>query len=78
MDVQQKALEIIAKISGTDPAALRPDMDLVGDLSIDSPHALELLVELEKALGIEISDEDAARMDSVGDILGYLEALPAT
>ena len=77
MDVKQKALEIIAKISGADPAALRPDMDLVGDLSIDSPHALQLLVDLEDALGIEISDEDAAKMDSVGDILNYLDALPA-
>ena len=77
MDVRQKALDIIAKISGSEPAALRPDMDLVGDLGIDSPHALQLLVDLEDALGIEISDEDAAKMDSVGDILNYLDALPA-
>ncbi len=77
MDVKQKALDIVAKISGTEAANLTPDMDLVGDLGIDSPHALQLLVDLEEALDIEISDEDAARMDSVGDLLGFLDRLPA-
>lgn len=76
MDFKQTALGIIAKISGTEVADLRKDMDLVGDLGIDSPHALQLLVELEEALGIEISDDDAAKLDSVGDILGFLEGLP--
>ena len=76
MDVKQKALDIVAKISGTDTADLRDDMDLVGDLGIDSPRALQLLVELEETLEIEISDDDAAKMDSVGDILGYLDSVP--
>ena len=77
MDVKRKALDIVAKISGKKAEDLTPDMELVGDLSIDSPHALQLLVELEEVLGIEISDEDAAKMDSVGDILSYLDGLPA-
>jgi acyl carrier protein len=47
-------------------------MELVADLDVDSARALELLVALEDALGIEISDEDAARLDTVGDILAYL------
>lgn len=72
MDAKSKALEVIAKLAGKDAAALTPDLDLVGDLGIDSPKALQLLVELEEALGIEISDEDAARMDTVGDVLGFL------
>ena len=78
MTSQQKALEIVAEISGREASELHPDMDLVGDLQIDSPRALQLLVELEERLGIEISDEDAAKLDSVGDILSYLEGLPAT
>ena len=77
MDVKQKALDIVARISGTKAADLEPGMDLVGDLGIDSPHALQLLMELEEALGVEISDEEAAKMDSVGDILAYLDGLPA-
>ncbi len=54
MDAKQKALEVVAKISGLEAAKLEPKLDLVADL------------------GIEISDEDAAKMDTVGDILDYL------
>ena len=64
--------EVLAEVTGTDRAEIREDMDLVGDLDIDSPDALRLLVELEDRLGIEISDEDAAAMDKVSDILKYV------
>ncbi len=76
MDAKKIALDIIAKLSGAETSTLTPESELVGDLGIDSPKALQLLVELEEKLGIEISDEDAAKMDSVGDILAYLTALP--
>lgn len=72
MDMKQKALEIVAKISGMDAAKLEPKLDLVADLGIDSPKALQMLLDLEDTLGIEISDEDAAKMDTVGDVLDYL------
>ena len=75
MDMKQKALEIVSKISGMDVAKLEPKLDLVADLGIDSPKALQMLLDLEDALGIEISDEDAAKMDSVGDVLDYLGSL---
>ncbi|RMH16493.1 MAG: acyl carrier protein [Acidobacteria bacterium] len=77
MDSKRKALDIIARLSGKDPSTLEPGQDLVGDLGFDSPRALQLLVELEEALGIEISDDDAAKMDTVGDILDFLEKGPA-
>ncbi len=72
MDRKQKTLEIVAAISGKEVADLEPGLDLVADLGIDSPKALQMLLDLEEALGIEISDEDAAKMDTVGDVLGYL------
>ncbi len=72
MDRKKKALEIIAAVSGKQAADLEPELDLVADLDIDSPKALQMLLDLEDALGIEISDEDAAKMDTVGDITGYL------
>jgi acyl carrier protein len=66
-------LDVLAQVSGRDRADIRPEMDLVADLSIDSPQALRLLVELEEKLQMEISDEDAARMATVGDILRYVD-----
>jgi acyl carrier protein len=70
---RQAALEVIARVSGTAAADLRPEQHLVADLGVASPQALQLLVELEEKLGVEISDEEAAAMETVGDILSYAE-----
>lgn len=75
MDFKETALRVIAELSGMDAGELKPEMELVGDLNIDSPKALQLLVDLEDRLSIEISDEDAAKMDTVGDVLNYLGGL---
>ena len=69
------ATAVLARMSGKSSHELTPEMQLVSDLGIDSPKALELLVELEEALNIEISDEEAARMESVGDVLEYASGL---
>lgn len=73
MDQQRSASEILAATSGRDD--IQPEQDLVADLGIDSVKALELLVKLEEAWGVEISDEDAARMTTVGDVLDYAAGL---
>jgi acyl carrier protein len=74
IDEQKKiATSVIAEISGTDAGEIQPGMDLVAELGIDSPKALQLLVELEDRLEIEISDEEAAGLDTVGDIYRFLE-----
>lgn len=72
MDKRSKALDVIGRIAGKPPAELGEKDELVADLGIDSPKALQLLVELEEALGIEISDDDAAKMDTVGDVLAHV------
>ena len=75
MSLRDTALAVIAKVSKVEVDALSPDLDLVADLGFDSAKALELLVELEDALGIEVSDEQAARLNTVGDILVVVETL---
>ena len=67
-------LKALAEISGVARDQIREDMDLVADLDIDSPDALRLLVEIEDTLGIEVSDDDAAAMNTVGDVLGYVRS----
>ena len=68
-----QVLVTIARLSGREAATLERKEDLVVDLGMDSPAALELLVEIEGLLDLEISDEEASRLHSVGDILGYVE-----
>lgn len=74
MDKQQKTLEVIAEISGRAAAEIKPEMELTADLDIDSPKALRLLLQLEDEVGVEISDEEAAAMHTVGDILEHVGA----
>ncbi|MBI4615701.1 MAG: acyl carrier protein [Planctomycetes bacterium] len=70
-------LDVVARLTGVDRGKLAPQMDLAGDLGIDSPKALELLVELESALSVEISDDDAARMETLGDVLEHVSKIEA-
>ena len=72
------ARKVIATVSGVAQDTLTPEMELVADLRIDSPKALELLVELEDQLGVEIADDIAARLNTVGDILTYVAGLEAS
>ena len=72
MSHTETAIGVIAKVSKTDAARITPDMELVADLGMDSAKALELLVEFEDTLGIEIGDEEAARINTVGDILAFV------
>lgn len=71
----EEALQVIARVARRDAASLAESQKLVADLSIDSARALQLLADLEDALGIEISDEDAARMNTVGDVLAFVRRL---
>ena len=75
MTMKDSALAVIAKVSGKDVSVITPEAELVANLGLDSAKALELLVELEEKLDIEISDEDAASLITVGDILQYIEGL---
>jgi acyl carrier protein len=70
---QQQVLDVLAKVSKKDRALITPESELAADLGIDSPRALQLLMELEEKLQIEIGEEDATRMNTVGDIMLYVE-----
>lgn len=75
MSKDETVYAVLVAITGKAREEIRADMDLVADLDIDSPDALRLLVDLEDRLGIEISDEEAAGMDTVQDMLDYVRAL---
>lgn len=70
-DSRNTALKIIAEVAERDVSELRDEHNLLADLGLDSPKALKLLMDLEDGLGVEISDEAAARMETVGDILQF-------
>lgn len=75
MTTRDTVLAVIAKVSGKDPSEITRESELVANLGMDSARALELLVELEDQLEIEISDEDAGKLITVGDILDFVDRI---
>lgn len=73
-DLRRKVKNLIAAVAGRDPAAVTPEQHLMADLGIDSPKALQLLMDIEEELAIEIPDEAAEGFTRVGDLLDYVVA----
>ncbi len=70
--VQKTLAELVARKARIDLARVNPGARLI-DFGLDSVRALELIVDLELAFGLEIPDQDLASAQTVGDIARYLE-----
>jgi len=71
---EERAKEIIAKELEVSTDQLRPDAKFIEDLGADSLDTVELVMALEEAFGLDIPDEDADKMKTVGDALDYLRS----
>ncbi len=74
MDVEAKVIEIIIEQLGVDEAQVNPEASFIDDLGADSLDTVELVMAFEEKFDIEIPDEDAEKMRSVGDALTYLKS----
>ena len=74
MDVSQdKIKQIIADQLGVKKEEVIDTAKFVDDLGADSLDTVELVMALEEEFGIEIPDEDAEKMTTVGDAVKYIE-----
>ncbi|MCD6134462.1 MAG: acyl carrier protein [Candidatus Omnitrophica bacterium] len=73
MAVEEKVKSIIAEQLGVKVEEIKPESSFVDDLGADSLDTVELVMALEEEFGIEIPDEDAEKMTTVGDALKYIE-----
>ena len=73
MAVEEKVKSIIAEQLGVKAEEIKPESSFVDDLGADSLDTVELVMALEEEFGIEIPDEDAEKMTTVGDALKYIE-----
>lgn len=70
--MQERLVKIIADQLGIDAAEVTPESSLIDDLGADSLDIVELVMAIEEEFSLEIPDEDAEGMRTVGDILAYL------
>jgi acyl carrier protein len=73
MAVSDKVREIIAEQLGVKKEEVTDDAKFIDDLGADSLDTVELVMALEEEFGIEIPDEDAEKMVTVGEAIKYIE-----
>jgi len=73
MAAEEKVKVIIAEQLGVKPEEVTPTASFIDDLGADSLDTVELVMALEEEFGIEIPDEDAEKMTTVGEAIKYIE-----
>lgn len=69
----EKVTDIIVEQLGVNADQVKPEAKLVEDLGADSLDAVELVMAIEEEFGLEVPDDEAEKLQSVGDILSYVE-----
>ena len=71
--VQERVKEIIVEQLGVNPDQVTPEAKFIEDLGADSLDTVELVMAFEEEFGAEIPDEDAEKLQTVGDVNKYIE-----
>jgi acyl carrier protein len=69
----EKVKEIIARQLDVDVENIQMESKLVDDLKADSLDVVELIMDLEQEFDLEIPDEALPKINTVGDIVSYIE-----
>ncbi|MDH3252001.1 MAG: acyl carrier protein [Ignavibacteria bacterium] len=72
-DIETKVKEIIVNKLGVDDGQITPEASFTNDLGADSLDTVELVMEFEKAFNLQIPDEDAEKIATVGDAIRYIK-----
>ena len=73
MALADKVKDIIVEQLGVKPEEVVPEASFVDDLGADSLDTVELVMAFEEEFGAEIPDEDAEKLQTVGDAIKYVE-----
>lgn len=73
-DIALKVRKIIVDKLGVEESEVTPEASFTNDLGADSLDTVELIMEFEKEFGISIPDDQAEKIQTVGDAIAYIEA----
>ena len=72
MALEDKVKEIIVEQLGVNPEQVTPEASFIEDLGADSLDTVELVMAFEEEFEIEVPDEEAEKLQSVGDVVTYI------
>ena len=72
--IEERVIEIVSEQMGVDKAQVTRETSFVNDLGADSLDTVELVMEFEDEFDISIPDEDAEKIQTVGQAIDYVEA----
>ena len=73
-DAEARVKEIIVEQLGVDPAEVSGQASFVNDLGADSLDTVELVMAFEEEFGLEIPDEEAEKIQTVGQAVDYIKS----
>jgi len=73
VSVEERVIEIVASQLGVDKEKVSRDSSFVNDLGADSLDMVELVMELEEEFDIDIPEDSADKIETVGQAIDYLE-----
>ncbi len=72
-NITEKVRDIIVQQLGVNPEQVTPEAKFIEDLGADSLDTVELVMAFEEEFGIDVPDEEAEKLQSVGDVVRYIE-----
>jgi acyl carrier protein len=72
-DIEQKVIEIVAEQMGVDKGEVTRETSFVNDLNADSLDTVELVMEFEDEFELSIPDEEAEKIQTVGQAIDYIK-----
>ncbi len=76
-DVSERVIDIVAEQLGVDKEKVKTETSFVNDLGADSLDTVELVMELEEEFNINIPDDAAEKIETVGQAIAFIESAQA-
>ena len=73
-NIAERVKQLIVEKLGVEESEVTPEASFTNDLGADSLDTVELIMELEKEFDISIPDEQAEKIQTVGQAIEYIEA----
>ena len=74
-EIEQKVIDIVAEQMGVDKAEITRDTSFINDLNADSLDTVELVMEFEDEFEMSIPDEEAEKIQTVGQAIDYIKSV---